>query len=78
MQFLLAVSESFGDDYLTHIMLPVFLVAVGDNADFKFLPSTIQSRIRGIDFWNPYVMTVYIIKSLFVLLEAHYFLLLQD
>ncbi|KAI8534473.1 hypothetical protein RHMOL_Rhmol10G0092600 [Rhododendron molle] len=46
--FLLAVSESFGDDYLTHIMLPVFLVAVGDNADFKFLPSTIQSRIRGL------------------------------
>lgn len=47
-KFLLAVSESFGDDYLTHIMLPVFLVAVGDNADFKFLPSTIQSRIRGL------------------------------
>lgn len=52
MQFLLAVSECFGDDYLTHIMLPVFLVAVGDNADFKFLPSTIQSRIRGIQFLN--------------------------
>ncbi|KAH7847521.1 hypothetical protein Vadar_027150 [Vaccinium darrowii] len=47
-KFLLAVSECFGGDYLTHIMLPVFLVAVGDNADFKFLPSTIQSRIRGL------------------------------
>lgn len=47
-KFLLAVSECFGDDYLTHIMLPVFLVAVGDNADFKFLPSTVQSRIRGL------------------------------
>ncbi|XP_057491573.1 LOW QUALITY PROTEIN: uncharacterized protein LOC130777300 [Actinidia eriantha] len=47
-KFLLAVSERFGDDYLTHIMLPVFLVAVGDNADFTFLPSTIQSRIRGL------------------------------
>ncbi|GFY86766.1 HEAT repeat-containing protein [Actinidia rufa] len=47
-KFLLAVSERFGDDYLTHIMLPVFLVAVGDNADFTFFPSTIQSRIRGL------------------------------
>ncbi|KAI8018471.1 RAB11-binding protein RELCH [Camellia lanceoleosa] len=47
-KLLLAVSELFGDDYLTHIMLPVFLVAVGDNADFKFFPSTIQSRIRGL------------------------------
>ncbi|KAI8029233.1 hypothetical protein LOK49_LG01G03487 [Camellia lanceoleosa] len=47
-KFLLAVSEHLGDDYLTNIMLPVFLVAVGDNADLKFFPSTIQSRIRGL------------------------------
>ena len=54
MQFLLAVSERFGEDYLTHIMLPVFLVAVGDNADFTFFPSTIQSRIRGIEMYMFY------------------------
>jgi hypothetical protein len=47
MQFLLALSEHFGDSYLTHIMLPVFLVAVGDDADLTFFPSTIQSRIKG-------------------------------
>ncbi|KAL7232019.1 hypothetical protein ACSBR2_010104 [Camellia fascicularis] len=47
-KFLLAVSEHLGDDYLTNIMLPVFLVAVGDKADLKFFPSTIQSRIRGL------------------------------
>lgn len=49
MQFLLNVSKHFGDDYLTHIMLPVFLVAVGDDADFTFFPSTVQSKIRGGD-----------------------------
>lgn len=47
MQFLLAVSEQFGDSYLTHIMLPVFLVAVGDDADLTFFPSRVQSRIKG-------------------------------
>ncbi|XP_059640386.1 uncharacterized protein LOC132282661 isoform X2 [Cornus florida] len=47
-KFLLAVSERFGDYYLKHIMLPVFLEAVGDNADLTFFPSTIQSRIRGL------------------------------
>jgi hypothetical protein len=47
MQFLLALSERFGDSYLTHIMLPVFLIAVGDNADLTFFPSGIQSRIKG-------------------------------
>ncbi|KAK3004409.1 hypothetical protein RJ639_018785, partial [Escallonia herrerae] len=47
-KFLLAVSERFGDTYLADIMLPVFLVAVGDNADLKCFPHTIQSRIRGL------------------------------
>lgn len=47
MQFLLAVSEQFGDSYLTHFMLPVFLAAVGDNADLSFFPSRVQSRIKG-------------------------------
>ncbi|CAK9150667.1 unnamed protein product [Ilex paraguariensis] len=45
---LLTVSELFGEYYLAHVMLPVFLVAVGDNADLKFLPNPIQSRIRGL------------------------------
>ena len=47
MQFLLAVSEHFGDPYLTHIMLPVFLVAVGESADLAFFPSAVHSRIKG-------------------------------
>lgn len=45
-QFLLAVSEQFGDSYLTYLMLPVFLVAVGDNADLTYFPLTIHSRIK--------------------------------
>ncbi|CAN1122655.1 RAB11-binding protein RELCH homolog [Linum perenne] len=47
-KFLLAVGQNFGDSYLAHIMLPVFLVAVGDDADFTFFPSAIQSRIKGL------------------------------
>lgn len=47
-KFLLAVSKQFGDSYLTHIMLPVFMVAVGDNADLTFFPSIIHSGIRGL------------------------------
>ncbi|XVF20742.1 hypothetical protein REPUB_Repub12eG0029200 [Reevesia pubescens] len=47
-KFLLAVSECFGDSYLTHIMLPVFLVAVGDDADLTFFPPNIHSRIKGL------------------------------
>ncbi|KAL0555865.1 hypothetical protein IC582_004366 [Cucumis melo] len=47
-KFLLAVSECFGNPYLTHIMLPVFLVAVGESADLGFFPSTIHSRIKGL------------------------------
>ncbi|GAV85558.1 hypothetical protein CFOL_v3_28994 [Cephalotus follicularis] len=47
-KFLLAVSEHFGDSYLTHIMLPVFLVAVGDSANLTFLPASIHSKIKGL------------------------------
>uniref|UniRef100_A0A2P2L9T0 LisH domain and HEAT repeat-containing protein KIAA1468 homolog n=2 Tax=Rhizophora mucronata TaxID=61149 RepID=A0A2P2L9T0_RHIMU len=47
-KFLLAVSELFGNSYLVHIMLPVFLVAVGDNADLTFFPSAIYPRIKGL------------------------------
>jgi hypothetical protein len=44
----LAVSERFGSSYLTHIELPVFLVAAGDDeADLRFLPSAIHPRIKG-------------------------------
>jgi len=51
LQFLLDVSTRFGDDYLQHIMLPVFLVAVGDSdsADLSFFPPSIHSRIKGAD-----------------------------
>ncbi|KAL6551842.1 hypothetical protein OROGR_007996 [Orobanche gracilis] len=47
-KFLLAVAELFGQPYLTYIMLPEFLVAVGDDADLKFFPFKAQSRLRGI------------------------------
>ncbi|KAM7520278.1 hypothetical protein LguiB_019240 [Lonicera macranthoides] len=47
-KLLLAVSELFGDHYLTHMMLPIFLVAVGDDADLSFFPPIVQSRIRGL------------------------------
>lgn len=63
---MLAVSKQFGDSYLTHIMLPVFVVAVGDNADLTFFPSTIHSGIRGtgclILLWSP-CMSVYIVSD---------------
>ncbi|KAL8472622.1 hypothetical protein ACS0TY_029723 [Phlomoides rotata] len=47
-RFLLAVAEQFGEPYLTYIMLPVFLVAIGDDADLKFFPLKAQSKIRGL------------------------------
>lgn len=47
-KFLLVVTEQFGDDYLTHIMLPVFLVSVGDIADFSYFPPSVQTRINGL------------------------------
>ncbi|KAL8231137.1 hypothetical protein R6Q57_000915 [Mikania cordata] len=46
--FLLAVSKRFGDDYLTHVMLPVFLVAVGDDADLACFPSSSQPKIKAL------------------------------
>lgn len=47
-KFLLEVVEHFGEAYLTHIMLPVFLVAVGDNADLKFFPPKAKLKLRGL------------------------------
>ncbi|KAL2896547.1 RAB11-binding protein RELCH-like protein [Bienertia sinuspersici] len=47
-KFLLAVSEQYGEFYLTHIMLPIFLISIGDNADLTFFPTTIQSKIEGL------------------------------
>ncbi|XP_021763619.1 lisH domain and HEAT repeat-containing protein KIAA1468 homolog [Chenopodium quinoa] len=47
-KFLLAVSEQYGDCYLTHIMLPVFLISIGDNADLTFFPSSILPKIEGL------------------------------
>ncbi|PNY09110.1 lisH domain and HEAT repeat-containing protein KIAA1468, partial [Trifolium pratense] len=47
-KFLLSVSECFGESYVTCIMLPVFLTAVGDDADFTFFPTSIHSRIKGL------------------------------
>ncbi|XP_068302700.1 uncharacterized protein [Pyrus communis] len=47
-KFLLAVSELYGDSYLTHIMLPVFLLAVGEEAELAFFPSATHSGIKGL------------------------------
>ncbi|XP_020238059.1 RAB11-binding protein RELCH [Cajanus cajan] len=47
-KFLLSVSERFGDSYMTCFMLPVFLTAVGDDADLIFFPSSIHSKIKGL------------------------------
>ncbi|XP_061338315.1 uncharacterized protein LOC133285154 isoform X2 [Gastrolobium bilobum] len=47
-KFLLSVSERFGDSYVTCIMLPVFLLAVGDDANLTFFPTAIHSRIKGL------------------------------
>ncbi|KAL9226524.1 hypothetical protein vseg_002329 [Gypsophila vaccaria] len=47
-KFLLAISEQYGDFYLTQIIRPVFLVSVGDYADLTFLPSAIQLKIEGL------------------------------
>ncbi|OVA14259.1 LisH dimerization motif [Macleaya cordata] len=47
-KFLLAVSEHFGDHYLTQIMSPVFMLAIGDSADLTYFPSAIHSRIKGL------------------------------
>lgn len=50
LQFLLAVSKQFGDHYLTHVMLPVFLLAVGDNTDLTYIPPSIQLTLKGTMF----------------------------
>lgn len=47
-RFLLAVAGQFGDFYSTCIMLPVFLVAIGDTTDLKYFPFTVQSKIKGL------------------------------
>lgn len=47
-KFLLEVSGCYGEAYLTHIMLPVFLVAVGDDDELTYFPQIIHSRVRGL------------------------------
>ncbi|PIM99913.1 Protein phosphatase 2A regulatory subunit A [Handroanthus impetiginosus] len=47
-KFLLVVAEHFGEPYSTHIMLPVFLVAIGNDADLKFFPFKVQSKLRSL------------------------------
>ncbi|KAK4426625.1 RAB11-binding protein RELCH [Sesamum alatum] len=63
-RFLLAVGGQFGESYLTHIMLPVFLVAVGDDADLKYFPFQSQSNIRGL---RPHTETVRRLATMCVL-----------
>ncbi|XP_074308326.1 uncharacterized protein LOC141643185 [Silene latifolia] len=47
-KFLLSISDQYGDFYLTQIILPVFLVSVGDYADLNCFPSAIQLKIEGL------------------------------
>lgn len=63
MQLLLTVSKLFGDDYVTNIMLPVFLIAVGDKADLTFIPNRIHTRIKGFecsDFWIGNILVMHV------------------
>ncbi|KAK9048949.1 hypothetical protein SSX86_032086 [Deinandra increscens subsp. villosa] len=46
--FLLAVSKRLGDDYLTHIMLPIFFVAVGGDANLACFPSAAQPKVKAL------------------------------
>ena len=47
MQLLLRVSEFYGEAYLTHIVLPVFLLAVGDDGDLTYFPQNTHDKIIG-------------------------------
>ncbi|GAA0139144.1 hypothetical protein LIER_00753 [Lithospermum erythrorhizon] len=47
-RFLLMISDKFGESYLTHVMLPELLIAVGDNSDSSFFPVTAQPRLRAL------------------------------
>lgn len=47
-KLLLAMAKNFGDNYLSGIMLPVFLTVVGDNVGTLLMPSSFESRIRGL------------------------------
>ncbi|XP_057783915.1 uncharacterized protein LOC131001529 isoform X2 [Salvia miltiorrhiza] len=47
-KFLLEVVDHFGEPFLTHILLPLFLVAVGNDADLKSFPPKARLKIRGL------------------------------
>ncbi|XP_074581900.1 uncharacterized protein LOC141838350 isoform X1 [Curcuma longa] len=70
--YLLDVAELFGEQYLTHIMYPVFLVAVGDteSADLSFFPSTMKARIKALRPKNPVAEKLSLLCILPLLLSA--------
>lgn len=47
-KFLLEVSGYYGEAYLTHVMLPVFLVAVGDEGDLTYFSQATLPRLSGL------------------------------
>ncbi|KAG0464081.1 hypothetical protein HPP92_020150 [Vanilla planifolia] len=49
-KLLLLISELFGDQYCYVIMLPVFLISVGDieNADLAYFPASLLPRIKAL------------------------------
>ena len=47
-RFLLAVSKRSRDSYKASIMLPVFFIAVGDEANLIYSPSAIRSTIKSL------------------------------
>ncbi|KAK8939037.1 hypothetical protein KSP39_PZI011174 [Platanthera zijinensis] len=54
-KILLTVAKLFGDDYLSIIMLPIFLVSVGDyeNADLTYFPVSFLPRVKGLQPKSP-------------------------
>lgn len=47
MQFLLRISEYFGGNYLTLVMLPIFRSASGDDFDDVLMSFGFSNRVRG-------------------------------
>ncbi|XP_078428527.1 HEAT repeat-containing protein isoform X2 [Wolffia australiana] len=47
-KFLLGLADSFGDEYVIRMLLPIFLEAVGDNADLTVFPKRLLPRIKGL------------------------------
>lgn len=43
-----SISNCFGSHYLSFIMLPIFLTAVGDNANISHFPASFSSQVKAL------------------------------